>query len=149
MSKLFLILINLTYNYSIYGISKESINKRDELGRTYLIYAAENNQIETVEILLKNGADINAQCKNGWTALMWASRNNNLEMINLLLDYDSDIALKNNGGHIAKFYTQDEQIEQILKIAQERLLFIRKIKKKAKNLLKAVQSREIGRFTPI
>ncbi len=143
MNKLFLILINIIFYYPIHGMSLDSINKIDELGRTHLIYAAENDQIDIVETLLKKGADINAQCNSGWTALMWASKNNNLKMVNILLDHDCDITLKNSGGHTAKFYTQDKQIELTLIMARKRLFLIKKMKTGV-NLFKKVQSREIG-----
>ena len=46
------------------------INKKDNLGNTKLIRAVLNSDIETVEFLVNEGADVNIPNKKGWTALM-------------------------------------------------------------------------------
>jgi len=56
-----------------------------------LHYATENGCIETMEILLRGGANINGiERGSGWTPLMVASNNGNPEAVRLLLSYGSD-----------------------------------------------------------
>ena len=61
-------------------------------------YSYEESSIETVELLLKNGANPNLQDADGCTALMMASRNSNtdssIETVRLLLKYGANFDYK-------------------------------------------------------
>ena len=46
-----------------------------------LIDAARYGDLETVKLLIENGAEIDAKDKDGYTVLMYASNNGNLEII--------------------------------------------------------------------
>lgn len=50
------------------------VNDSDELGNTALMFAAFNNHIAMVTLLLDWGADITAQNADGWDALQIARR---------------------------------------------------------------------------
>ena len=63
------------------------ISIQDFNNSTPLIYAAYNNNIEIIKLLLNSDADIDKQNSAGRTALMSAAYNNNREIIELLLDY--------------------------------------------------------------
>jgi ankyrin repeat protein len=71
---------------------KNIINSFDFAGNTPLIYAASNNQIEAVHLLIQSGADINAhdESRIGNTALRQAVRYGNYEIVKLLLDSDAN-----------------------------------------------------------
>lgn len=71
-----------------------------------LIEAAQNGEVETVKILLENGADIHAKNEIGRTALMYAvgNLNHHLDLVPLLLEKGSDIHIKDNDGCSALFY---------------------------------------------
>ena len=56
-----------------------------DLGRTALHYAAWKGTAEMVDLLVKNGADLNCKNNNGWTALHYASRYGKTEMFELLV----------------------------------------------------------------
>jgi len=82
MKKIFLFSIIL-----IFLVAGEDVNKRDELGRTPLMYAARDGNLEKVKQLLKRGADVNLQDNNGRTALRYATAFGYEEIIALLKSY--------------------------------------------------------------
>ena len=49
--------------------------------------AAENNHREIVELLLRNGADVNAQNWKNYTALIWAARQGFVDLARLLAEH--------------------------------------------------------------
>lgn len=127
---------------------------------TPLICAIENDQIEIIKFLLKNGADINKplfleeEINNGGYKypLMIACKKNNFEMVRFLLNQKSiDIKAKDNtfkngnisGDHVkirtAFDYTNDEKIKELI---QNRL---NKDKLK-KELFEAIVAKDINKF---
>ncbi|AZL89834.1 ankyrin repeat protein [Megavirus baoshan] len=84
----------------------KKINNTNKHGWTALMMASIiSNNYQTVELLIKLGADINKQNRYGYTALMLAcihSRTTNSnKTIQLLLDYGSDIDKQNTYGMTA------------------------------------------------
>ncbi|EGX48127.1 hypothetical protein AOL_s00081g123 [Orbilia oligospora ATCC 24927] len=60
------------------------IDKSDKMGRTPLMWAVIRNDLETIEILLKNGADVTKCCKEGKSILI---RSRSVESLALCLKY--------------------------------------------------------------
>jgi len=87
------ILITLIYCASIKPVALE---KKYYLTRRYiksdvaLINSIDQNKIEDIKKLIKNGASINTRDKNGATPLLRAIRYKNFEVIKLLLENDAD-----------------------------------------------------------
>jgi len=50
----------------------ENVNQKTTSGMTPAMYAARYNRVEILEVLIKNGADLNAKCKLGHKALHYA-----------------------------------------------------------------------------
>jgi ankyrin repeat protein len=69
-------------------------------GRTALMLAAKNGDIDRVEALLEAGADVNRTNKNGGTPLMYAVLSGKLELVELLLNKGArmDHTAKNGWG---------------------------------------------------
>src|SRR6185436_10745571 len=67
-----------------------NLDARDAEGRSALMGAAEADNREAAEFLLKKGSDVNAKNKNGRTALMQAAYAGNVEMLRLLLSRGAD-----------------------------------------------------------
>ena len=44
------------------GTDVESVTEVDGVGRNCVMYAVHHSQLDTLQILLENGADINLQC---------------------------------------------------------------------------------------
>ena len=63
-------------------------------GCTPLHYAANNNSKETAEILISNGADINAKDEDEATPLHYAANNNSKETAEILISNGADINAK-------------------------------------------------------
>ncbi|MBP3546584.1 MAG: ankyrin repeat domain-containing protein [Alphaproteobacteria bacterium] len=75
--------------------------KDDYLKKAFSI-AIENGHTEIVELLLKNGAEINETDEIGNTALMYAAENGHKEIVKLLLDNGANIKARNEDGDTAK-----------------------------------------------
>ncbi len=74
------------------------IHEKDVKGFTPLIIAVYNNQEKTAELLLQNGADVNAQDRAGNTALMGASFKGYASVAATLLQKGADVNLRNYQG---------------------------------------------------
>jgi len=62
----------------------ENVNQRSN-GLTPLMFAARQNRVEIVKLLIANGADVTAKCsKNKMTALDMAKRSKAVEAVNIL-----------------------------------------------------------------
>lgn len=58
--------------------------------------------IEQLQFLVKNGADINIKNSQGFTPLMTAVLKNNIDMVRALLDAGADTSVTDNKGRTAK-----------------------------------------------
>ncbi|PRD22307.1 UNVERIFIED_CONTAM: Ank3 [Trichonephila clavipes] len=59
--------------------------------QTPLQLAVQNNDFEMAQVLINNGAEIDAESDSGLTPLCLAVRNNNKEIVKILLKYGADI----------------------------------------------------------
>ena len=93
----------------------ENPDKKDRNGRTALIRAAKNGDVEEINLLLKSNANVNLCDNDGWTALMNAARyQNDPEIVRILLDAGANPNQKNKYGstalHLAAAYTETPEI---------------------------------------
>jgi ankyrin repeat protein len=92
----------------------EWLDQEDEEGETALLEAAEEGQLEAVELLLKLGADINHQDQEGETALMEAAEEGKIEVVTLLLRKGASLGcLDRNGLTVAQRNT-NQTIKELL-----------------------------------
>jgi ankyrin repeat protein len=74
------------------------VNMKDRRGgATPLMNAAAFGSIETMRLLIENGADVNARSAGNATALMWAATD--LAKVRLLLDKGADVNAMSEMGH--------------------------------------------------
>ncbi|WP_422133281.1 ankyrin repeat domain-containing protein [Endozoicomonas sp. ALD040] len=89
----------LANSYSVVALLIEErlieINAKDDQGNTSLHYAIQNNDIDMIEILLKNGAGINIQNSLGYTPLHFAVQLENKEVVGCLMEHKGEIANPN------------------------------------------------------
>lgn len=67
------------------GAQREAINATDEDGATALHWATRADELETASLLIRAGADVNAENRLGVTPLYLAAQNGNAAMIQKLL----------------------------------------------------------------
>lgn len=77
---------------------KAIIDKQDTNKDTALSWAAWMGHIETVELLLERGADINARGMADRTPLGWATKGHRMEVVHLLLEKGADTHLRDEDG---------------------------------------------------
>ena len=102
------------FNLCSYGSAKDvgealkagaDVNAKDQTGATALMYAAaDNNNPETIALLLENGADVNYKDDEGITALMSAASGNNPETVALLLKNGAILNAADDAGMTALMY---------------------------------------------
>lgn len=68
-----------------------SVDTRDPDDWTPLHVAAWYNQVETVELLLDYGADVNARTKFDWTPLHCAALQGSIDCVRILLDNGAEV----------------------------------------------------------
>lgn len=61
-----------------------------------IIEAVKNNQLDVVEVELKNGVNVNTRNQNGESLLLLATRANNFEMAKLLVAHKADVNLQDD-----------------------------------------------------
>ena len=77
-----------------------NVNFREE-GNTALILAVCQGHTEIVQMLLKEGAEIEINPKDGMTLLMIAAKNGKTEIAQALLDKGADVNVGENDGNTA------------------------------------------------
>ena len=90
----------------------DKIDKKNKKGWSALMlasrYSKTDSSEETVEILLKHGANINLRNNDDWTALMLASRNSRIdsseETVRILLEHGANVNLQNKAGQTALMF---------------------------------------------
>ncbi|MFT6765213.1 MAG: ankyrin repeat protein [Alteromonas naphthalenivorans] len=63
----------------------------DQYRRTILQISVEVGLVDPVILLIKAGADINAQNASGWTSLMYASAKGHTDIVNVLLEHGANV----------------------------------------------------------
>lgn len=81
------------------------VNNFNSTTKTTLLHEAAlqnhlDGHLKVIEVLLKRGADVNAQDQDGMTPLQCLVKEGNSKIINLLLSFNADVNLKDNSGEI-------------------------------------------------
>lgn len=100
------------------------IDARNKDGRTPLMLAVLNNDVEMVRHLMQKGANVNIADKDGNTALLYACLLNNKDMIDeLLKDSTLDVTHRNKDGVTAFLIAAArQQLEQLPAAKKEQML---------------------------
>ncbi|PFX12027.1 Ankyrin-2 [Stylophora pistillata] len=75
-----------------------SVDSRDETGRTPLMNAALNSNVQAMKSLIKRGADPSLMSHDGWNSLHFAAKNGDPDIIDLILTHVPDIESKTADG---------------------------------------------------
>jgi ankyrin repeat protein len=99
----------------------QHINASDSEVDTPLMWAAEEGQIEAVQILLDYGVDINSKNKEGLTALHWAIRTDHLDVAIVLLEH-TDTKFNVDSRHEIIDYLVDHRSGEMADVVIAKLL---------------------------
>lgn len=114
--------LNIDEIQSIFKADPESINSRDATGNTPLMQAIRYSDRKTfrVQLLLDQGADVNAINKNGQTALIIATDLGHVNIASLLLDRGANINAADNDGMTALMLAAQQHIKPMVKLLLDR-----------------------------
>ena len=93
------------------------INQVTEDGRTLLFLACENGHVDTAQLLLDEGADVDRANRNGATPLWIASKNGHVDAAQLLLDKGAQVDRADKYGQTALYaasYNGHVDVAQLL-----------------------------------
>jgi ankyrin repeat protein len=93
-------------------------NRRNDLGRTALMFASSYGFVDIVRVLLDGGADVNVVPTDDtrWTALMAAACAGRADVTQLLLERGADAALKDSKGRTALACARNNDHSDVVKI---------------------------------
>ena len=95
-----------------------SVDSRNATGRTPLMNAALNGNVQAVESLMKSGADPSLMDNIGWNTLHYAARGGNTDIISLIHAHLPNIESKTSKGHtplmVAACYGELHAVKQFL-----------------------------------
>lgn len=95
-------------------VDASNINDVDNRGNTPLHWASMKDRADTVELLIENGADIEAKDIDNWTALHYAAAFASLQTVEALVDNGADKNSLTKDGNIPVNYAKDETIKTYL-----------------------------------
>ena len=96
-------------------LSVLNINEKNKL----LIASAEKGNVEFIEKMIKNGAEINAAGTSGNTALHLAVIRANIQTINALIKSGADVNSRNNMGRTALHFAAEAGNQQIMAVLKQ------------------------------
>jgi ankyrin repeat protein len=92
------------------------VNIQDNSGKTALMIAVKNKNMEIIKLLLKKHADIKAKDNKGRTVLIIASDKDNEEIVELLLDKGADVNIQDDSGRTALMAAVESRNVDIVKL---------------------------------
>jgi ankyrin repeat protein len=78
-------------------------------GLTALVLAAREGDLESANLLLEAGADVNQVTEYGWTPLLTATNNRHYRLGSLLIDWGADVNIANKGGWTPLYLATDNR----------------------------------------
>jgi ankyrin repeat protein len=93
----------------------------EDSGRwTPLRWAAAYGQLKVVEMLLRAGAEVDAENKDKWTAVRWAAQNGRKAVVELLINHNASLETPNPNEWTLLRWAAKEGLEQIIKLLVEK-----------------------------
>jgi len=94
----------------------EYLNTRDFFGKTALMYAALQNNLEIMDLLIKSGAYIDAEDVTGDTALIYAAKESKAAAVEFLIRNKSSLYHENDYNKTALDYAVENGHTEIVKL---------------------------------
>lgn len=89
-------------------LDKNTLNEKSKDGSTPLHLAVQNDHLNIVKFLIRNGVDVNAKNRDENTPFHLAARNGHLEVVKYLVGNGADVNARNKDGNTPLF-TAGEQ----------------------------------------
>ena len=102
------------------------INTKDTYRINALMHALIFNNLESVEFLLENGADVNSIDYEYQTPLIYAVQKNNAEIVKLLISKGADINFKDARNRTALDIAKSKGYDDIAEILENAKKYIKK-----------------------
>lgn len=80
------------------------LGKRDEDGKTALMWAAQNGSTKAAELLIQNSKEVGMQDNKGMSALMWAAYAGQPKIVEMFINKNKELTLQDNEGRNALAY---------------------------------------------
>lgn len=92
----------------------------------FYVQAVIDQNLDMVQFLIDNNADIDAQDNEGWTPLMAGISCNFLDVVRFLLDKNADPALLNNDGELPVDLAETDEMKSVIEseIRRRGLFFV-------------------------
>jgi ankyrin repeat protein len=78
-------------------------------GLTALVFAAREGDLESANLLLEAGADVNQVTEYGWTPLLTATNNRHYKLGTFLIDWGADVNIANKGKWTPLYLATDNR----------------------------------------
>jgi ankyrin repeat protein len=98
--------------YFPHGVQLRQPSWLDNDGRTPFHFASDRGYVETIQVLLEQGADPIAQTKDGWMAFHFASRHGCVEIIRILIEQGADPTAQTK--HVETAFQEKGHVEGLL-----------------------------------
>lgn len=97
------------------------LSQRDAFGRQPLSVAVFNGHVALVEVLLDNGAEVNATDSQQRTPLHWcvSGGSNAAKVAQMLVQHGGEIARKDALGRTAEDIAEDPEVKQVVKVVRK------------------------------
>ena len=90
------------------------VTARDKNGKTPLHYAVDTGDVAIVQLLIKNGADVNTKDNNGISPLWLAIHDGRIESAKCLIEFGADVNESDDGGRTLLHKAFDFEIIKML-----------------------------------
>lgn len=98
----------------------QSVLAQDALGRSAVVYATQFSCLDTLQLLLEQGADVNVTANDGSTAVHRACHNGNHEALQILIQYDADLTIQDVCGRAPIHWACTTKARECLQILIDR-----------------------------
>lgn len=104
--------------------NKLEINTTDSNGNSPIICAANYNSLESLQCLIKYGADVNLRNRCTETPLFIAAKKNHLEILKLLIAHHADINIPKSNGQTPLYAAVENNHFEVMKYLVEHQAYV-------------------------
>jgi ankyrin repeat protein len=112
---------SIEYYYNKYGDKEVDVMAAyNEAKINWQVWFMGNADIDVIQHLINNGADVNIRDNFGYTALIWASFYGHIDIVRLLIDAGADVNASANDGWTALAWAEWNNNTDIVELLRKR-----------------------------